>query len=276
MYRQVRGLNRLNGGLTPAVRFLLIANIAAFFVQAFLNGVLPADRSAEAFLGLSRVGISHFYIWQFVTYMFLHGSVTHLLLNMLVLFFLGPETERTVGSRQFYALYLLSGSLAGLGWILATPNSVCVGASGGIFGMLGAFATLYPHRQMTVLVFFVIPLTMKAWVLVVGLVAIELLFLVGQTGGGVAHSVHLAGALVGYLYTSMVFRTGRAPWDLWPLRKGPRLRVMKRKGAPPPGARVVTRKDIDEILDKIAREGVNSLSPREKETLESASRYMGR
>jgi membrane associated rhomboid family serine protease len=276
MYGQFGGLNQLNGGITPAVRLLLIANVAAFLVQGFLNNILPVDRGADILFGLSRAGVASFYLWQLVTYMFLHGSVGHLLLNMLVLFFLGPETERAVGTRQFCAVYFLSGSLAGLGWILVTPYSICVGASGAIFGILGAFATLFPHRQITVLLFFVLPLTMKAWVLVAGLVGIELLYLVGQSGGGVAHSVHFAGALVGYLYTSVVFRTGRAPWELRLPRRGPRLRVMRGGGAAPPGATPITRKEVDRILDKIARDGVNSLSAREKEVLEAASRHMGR
>jgi hypothetical protein len=102
-----------------------------------------------ALLALSYNGLFRGMIWQPVTYMFLHGGFMHLLFNMFTLFFLGPETERAMGSRHFLAMYLLSGVLGGLGWIWLSPHShaLCVGASGAIYGVLAAFATLYPRRR---------------------------------------------------------------------------------------------------------------------------------
>lgn len=260
------GMYQFTGGMTRAVRLLLIANIAVYVVQVLMDKVTGG--LFTALFALSRDGVGHGRVWQLGTYMFLHGSLLHLLMNMLYLFFLGPETERTISTRQFYILYFLSGTLAGLGWLLVTPYARCVGASGAIFAVLVAFATLYPHRMMTLLLFFVLPVTIKAWVLVAGLVGIELFFLVGGAGGHVAHLVHLGGALVGYVYTTTVLQPGSPGGFRIPRPGRKRFKVLRGGGGRPPPGQV----EIDAILEKIARKGVSSLSPREKRILESASK----
>jgi len=262
------GFRQLTGGmLTPAVRWLLIATTVAYLLQLILDRIF-AGGFTEIF-ALSAWGVGDGYIWEFVTYMFLHGHPLHLLVNLLVLFFLGPETERAVGSQQFCILYFLSGILAGLGWLLISPaHHLCVGASGAIFGILGAFAALFPHRQITLLLFFVLPLTMKAWVLVAGLVFFELLMLIGQPGGTVAHAVHLAGAVAGYIYSRTVFRGAPPAWPRWRMRRRPRLRIIR---GPGPDAPRSTQAEVDRILEKIATQGMSSLTRQERETLEKMS-----
>lgn len=240
--------------------------IAVFVVQVL--GDRFTGGGVTRLLGLSRGGLSHGFIWQIVTYIFVHGGLFHLLLNGLVLFFMGPATERAIGSRQFYLLFFLSGVLGGLGWLLISgyPRAVCIGASGAVFGVIGAFAALFPHRPITLLLFFVIPITMKAWVLAVLLGGMELLFLLGAGEGGIAYAAHLAGGLAGYVYAWVVFKRG----DVGSLFRKPRV---------PPGWRVfhgggasVDGGELDRILDKIARGGMSSLSGGERKALEKASR----
>ncbi len=145
--------------LPPVTAWLLKVNLAVYAVFWLLR----LDGLYDLF-ALSFDGIRRHYYWQPITYMFLHGGFTHLLFNMFTLYFLGPETERSMGSRHFLALYLLSGLLGGLGWIWLSPHpyAACVGASGAIFGILAAFATLYPRRRLTLLIFFIFPVTLQA------------------------------------------------------------------------------------------------------------------
>lgn len=262
MYR-----SSLTGGMTPAVKLLLIANVGVYVVQVLLDA--STGGLFTALFALNGEAIRHGAIWQFVTYMFLHGPLFHLLLNMLMLYFIGPETERTMGTRPFTIMYFLSGILAGAGWLLLSPTNSCYGASGAVFGVLASFATLYPQRQITLLLFFIIPMTMKAWVMVVGMVTLELVLLVQHPGGGgIAHSAHLAGALVGYIFTRVLRGQGMPHFHL---RRGPKLNVLHREPPPTPDYRA----EVDRVLDKIAREGVQSLNRSERELLERASRSRG-
>jgi membrane associated rhomboid family serine protease len=269
-------------GLTPAVRFLLIATAAAFVVQVF------ADRlTAGYFTGvfsLSLGGLLRLEFWQPVTYLFLHGGLWHLILNLLGLFFFGPETERTIGTQRFLALYFACGILAGLGWILisGTPVGRCVGASGAIFGVLGAFAGLFPHRPITLLVFFVIPVTMRARTLAIALGLFSLLAIISQPGQ-IAYAAHLVGGLAGYLFglywVNQGFSGGtfdlRRWWsDLswrWHRRKFKVLRGSDRdwgidREDPP------TAQEVDEVLAKISKWGLGRLTPRDRDILDRASK----
>ena len=196
------------------------------------------------------------YLWEIVTYFFVHGGALHLILNMLGLYFMGPEVERVLGPKSFLRLYFLSGILGGLAWIAFTYPSegLCIGASGAVFGVLAAFATLFPNRPLTVLIFFVIPVTMKAWVLAVALCAIQLLYLINPTSGGIAYMTHLAGGLVGFLYVWLTVRNNFNPLQIWRQKK-----------------EQVDAQEIDRILDKIANQGIQSISARERSILEKAS-----
>jgi membrane associated rhomboid family serine protease len=130
-------------GITPAVKYLLILNIAVFFIERVF-GVSLGDTFA-----LRPNWYSHWAFGQLFTYMFVHVNFSHLFMNMLSLFFIGPTVERTLGSYRFFILYYLSGILGGLGWAaLANPmGPPCVGASGAVMGVLGAFGALYPLRR---------------------------------------------------------------------------------------------------------------------------------
>jgi len=185
--------------MTPAVKALLIANVAIFVITFFMPpllltfGLRPAD--------IFEKGA----IWQLVTYMFLHGGVGHILFNMLFLWFIGVELERMWGTTFFTKYYFICGLGAGLTQILLgfVPLSFAanfyyqstIGASGAIFGLLLAYALYFPHRP--ILMFFLFPVPARYLVMIYA--GIELLYALGG-GGGVAHTAHLGGLATGYLY----------------------------------------------------------------------------
>jgi membrane associated rhomboid family serine protease len=243
--------------MTRAVRFLVIFTVAAYLLQLFFDGITHGGFTH--LFGLSIPGLKRGFVWQLITYLFVHGSPAHIFLNMLGLYFMGPETERAIGSRHFLLLYFLSGILGGIGWLFISdaPWAVCIGASGALFGVIGAFAALFPQRPVTLLVLFVLPVSMKAWMLAVSLAVVELVFLLSSPQQGIAYAAHLAGGVAGYVYALALFRglggVSRA-WRNW------------RRDAP------ASQVELDRILDKIAREGIHSLSRQERKVLEDASR----
>src|ERR1035437_9668812 len=126
--------------MPPATRGILIATGAVLFMQTLANMANLALPLGDYF-GLSLDGLAHGRLWQPVTYMLLHGGLWHFFVNMLALFFFGPEIERAIGTRRFLAAYLLSVIVAGIGWILITalPQQYawpCIGASGAVFGVM--------------------------------------------------------------------------------------------------------------------------------------------
>ncbi len=241
--------------VAPATRMLLIAIPTVYVAQLLGQHILRMP--FEELLGLSVPGMMSGRLWQLATYQFLHGGPFHLLINMLMFYALGNEVERAIGTRHFVILYLLSGVLGGLGWVLLTYpyEGVCVGASAAIFGVLSAFAVLFPRREITLLLFLVLPVTLKARTLAVLLGLVQLVFTIAPMSGGIAYSAHLAGAVAGLFYTIVLFRP-----EWW--RR-------------PTGAiHEAAKADTDRLLDKIAREGIQSLTAGERKRLEKASRRL--
>jgi membrane associated rhomboid family serine protease len=187
------------GPITPAVRALLIANIAAFVVTFFW----PAAQIP--FMLQPKAVIESGHVWQVATYMFLHGGLGHVFFNMLMLWMIGVELERMWGTRYFTKFYFTCGLGAGVTQILLgfLPGSIgsqfyitaTIGASGAIFGLLLAYALYFPTRPF--LVFFVFPVPARVFVTILG--AISLLMALGGSGG-VAHTAHLGGLATGYFY----------------------------------------------------------------------------
>jgi membrane associated rhomboid family serine protease len=186
--------------MTPIVRVLVFLNVAVFGVQQLVPDELltrfalwPVGR--HYLPGFGTVG---FEPWQLLTSAFLHGGVAHIALNLYALFSFGGMVERALGSRRFAWLYFASVLTAGAVQLLVVTATVehgvvpTVGASGGVFGVLLAFAVLFPHSRVMLLF---PPIPMKAWVLVAGYAAIELASGVFGTSQGVAHFAHLGGML---------------------------------------------------------------------------------
>lgn len=184
--------------LPPVLKFLIISNVAIFLAQLLLNSFRIGDVSLgnllEAYLPLWPMGSGYFWPWQFVTYMFMHGGFMHVFFNMLMLYFFGLEVEQTLGQKRFLVFYLLCGIGGGLAhWLIS--DSPVVGASGAVFGVMVAFAMLYPDRPIYLYFFFPIPAKYMVAIYV-------LMDLFGgiRGGGTVAHFAHLGGAFVGVVY----------------------------------------------------------------------------
>ena len=190
--------------------FIIIGlNILVYLAEIFLRNlpVIPLLSMNPALV------IRGPWIWQFVTYMFVHDprSVSHILLNMFALFIFGREVERHMGSREFLLYYLLTGILAGffsfLVYLLTGFYWVnLMGASGAIFAVQLAFAVLFPGS--VIYIWGILPL--KAPVMVLGFTALEVIMMVTGLGGNAAHATHLAGFGFGWIY--FLARFGINPW----------------------------------------------------------------
>jgi membrane associated rhomboid family serine protease len=185
------------GPTTPYVKMLLIGTAAGFFVQAitqrFLGVFLPE------WLGLVPYSFTHrLFLWQPITYLFLHGGVFHLLFNLLVLWMFGCELERVWGSRFFLKYFFVCGIGAGVFVALVTPSSPVptIGSSGALYGILLAYGLLFPDRR--IFLWFVLPIRAKHFVLFIGAVAFYSTLTL--PGSGISHLAHLSGFVIGYLY----------------------------------------------------------------------------
>jgi membrane associated rhomboid family serine protease len=185
------------GPATRTVKALIAANVAVYVLQIISH--LLGTGFVDLTFGLVPVSVTHdLMLWQFVTYMFLHGGVQHIFFNMLTLYMFGNELERYWGTSRFLSYYFITGIGAGLcSWLVATGSSaVIIGASGAIYGLLLAYGVTYPNR--IVYLNFLLPLKVKWLVIIMGAMAFLSSF--GGTDSGVANIAHLGGMVVGYLY----------------------------------------------------------------------------
>jgi membrane associated rhomboid family serine protease len=190
------------GMMTPGVKNLLLANIGVFILQMFAPGL---DRVMIEYFGLVPVlALQHLFIWQFVTYMFLHGGLGHIFFNMFALWMFGVELERTWGTREFLKFYFLTGIAAGLSTALFSwgSNIPTIGASGAIYGILAAYALFFPDRYVYLYLLF--PIKMKYLAIILGV--LEFIAARNQAQSGIAHVAHLGGMVVGYFYLRYKYR----------------------------------------------------------------------
>ena len=191
-----------------AVKLLVAANVLVFVLQNLSKGALD---DLFALWPLQPInGQSYFQFWQIITYAFLHGNITHLLFNMLVLWMFGTEIERYVGPRRLLACYFASVVTAALSQLyiptlFGAPPAPVVGASGGVFGLILAYAFLFPNRKVIPLI---PPIPMPAWLFATLYAGIELFLGVTGSQSGVAHFAHLGG-MVGSALVIMNWRRAR-------------------------------------------------------------------
>lgn len=238
--------------MTPVVRALLIANVAAFFLQTAM------PQQANAFVFVPALALVR--PWSVVTYMFLHGDLMHLLFNMLALFFFGPRVEDRIRSRPFAILYFLSGITGALLSVIFAPASPIIGASGGVFGVMLAFAYFWPHER--IFIWGVLPVPARILVIFTTLMALWSGF--GGVGGGIAHFAHLGGYLGAFLYLRWLERK-RTAFKRQATAASPESvrRLANYKAIDPSTAHEVNREEINRILDKINAQGMGSLTPQE-------------
>jgi membrane associated rhomboid family serine protease len=180
-------------GLTPMIKNLMIIMGAVFFLQMVVSSGI------SFYFGLVPILVwKKYYLWQLATYIFLHGGISHLLFNLLAFWMFGGELEKYWGSRKFLRYFLFCGIGAGICTVIFSPYQFIpvIGASGAIYGILLAFAWLFPNRP--IYIYFLFPIPAKYMVIIFGL--IELFSSMEGTGGGIAHLTHLGGLLFGLSY----------------------------------------------------------------------------
>jgi len=258
-----------------ATAILLIINVAVFVLENLAPRLIPSN-----YLGLSWDGLRHGYVWQLLTFQFLHASLLHLVLNSLGVFSFGFAVEQFLGRKRFLQLYLISGVLGGLVHVLGGlvwPSHFgvivdsfgkfyvpMVGASAGLFGLIAAFALMFPERDLTVYLFFVLPVTVSAKVLLGVSIGISILGVMIDKSN-VAHGAHAGGILGGWLMLRFFARRATRQVELETVEES----------APVKSETEFLNKEVDAILEKISQKGIQSLTAAERRTLEAARKKMG-
>lgn len=280
-----------------AFAWIMIA-ISAVFVAQFGFDTLKIIEM-EGSVSVTKLAAGRF--WTLLTYMFVHGSVGHFLLNMLMLWFVGRQVQDLFGGRHFLQIFFLSGiagaalEMAVNGFVHGDTLTSLVGASASAFGLLMALAVLLPDEEITILIYFIVPVPMRLWTLAKALIIMQTVFAVAgllipqwlPEGLKIAYFAHLGGAFVGWFYARALGYGGRpmtyrSQWQpeeqrLAPAtaRVGARGRVQMDFEAPAVSKGAPASSDLEakvnDVLDKILLEGMGSLTEAEKRLLDQAS-----
>ncbi len=251
----------------PVIKLLVVVNISVYFFE-----ILPALGNFLIELGslIPREAFTHVEIWRFVTYMFLHDPLSpfHLLFNMLALWMFGDEIEELFGSVRFAWFYAISGIGAGCFSILylfsPSMRSIgVIGASGAVLSVMTVYAAYYPHRN--VLLFFILPVNIR--IVIVGYALISLFGSI-SSAGVVAHLTHLGGIIVAICYLKWYPFVSGWVEDFIESRKENSIR---RRLEASTARKNFFEKQIDPILEKISREGMDSLTKQEKNLLKKVA-----
>lgn len=263
------------GRMPPAVKLLITANIAVFVLSYFVGG-----KFYDLFGLVSEHVLADRWVWQLVTYLFIHGSFFHLLFNIFALWMFGLAVERQYGQKEFLKYYFICGLGAAAASVALSPHSTTpvIGASGPVYGLLVAFAMLYPDA--VVYLYFLIPVKASHMAVLFGLIE----FFAGATSAtpGVARFAHLGGMVTGYLYIrwwNTLKIKGKALWRGWSGGGEPefpsRPRRLPRKPAPAaPPQQDASMDEVDRVLDKILVSGLESLTAEEREIMRLYSERM--
>jgi membrane associated rhomboid family serine protease len=237
----------LSGYFPPAIKTLCLVCVGVFTVQE-LSGLLFHSEGTIFWLrwfGLVPYAVTHGYIWQLFTYIFLHHNFLHLFFNLLYLAMFGADLERSWGSKRFYTYFFVCGVGAGLINVIVktildphgagSAMTPTIGASGAIYGVLLAVAVIMPHRQVWL---FPLPVTVSMRIFVIVMGAIEFFGTIGASGDNVSHICHLGGMGVGYLYLRRGsflynFRNHFSDWQRRRLKKKFEVYVRDHNDKPP-------------------------------------------
>jgi len=257
----------MGGILPPAVKGLLFANGIIYLLQELLG----VNNTLINLFGLTPSMVWSGYLWQPLTYMFLHGSFSHLLFNMLALWIFGSSLESFWGMRKFLQYYFLTGIGAALSNCLLTPfaDVSIVGASGAIYGLLAAYGLLFPNS--VIYISFLLPIRAKYLVLIFGIFEfITSISMMQGANSPVAHLVHLGGMVIGVIY--LKYRTILK----WGARKAKRVQrektIIKQQKIYQSEEKL--RQEVDDLLDKINEVGIGNLTNWERKRLKQASEQL--
>jgi len=249
--------------LTPAVKWLLIINIAAFVVTFLIE---PLARFCFHWFSVFPAKGMSWQLWRLITYQFLHDTAGfgHILINMLWLFFLGPLLERTWGSKKFLIFYLVCGATGGvlyplLVYIRWLPVAPLVGASGAILGVIAAVTILFPRLRVYVLGIFPVPLVVLTTIF--AFISIVTLLRPNEFSNAGGQAAHLAGMATGAIY---VFSKS------WQAKF--KSKIQSARWRSKIAARRNLQVEVDRILQKVHESGIHSLTTKEKRILKQATR----
>ncbi|PIU19434.1 MAG: hypothetical protein COT18_07560 [Elusimicrobia bacterium CG08_land_8_20_14_0_20_59_10] len=243
--------------LPPVTRWLAAAFLAGWLAELLLGFRL------SFYFGLVPFNVTgQYWLWQTVTYIFIHADFWHFLFNAFMLWMLGRMLEPEMGSRKFLLYFLACGAAAALVTVAWTPGSIrpVVGASGAIYGLLAAFAWLHPHT--TVYVYFLFPMSARTMAVLLGLMEFVLTY--SRPGSGVSNITHLGGLAAGLLWLWTERRLARAAREA-PAPDRQKLAALE------DAAR--EQEEIDRLLEKISRHGQESLTRAELARLD---KYAGK
>lgn len=288
------GFGGSRGGGIPSPRqwsvitWLIVLNVIGFLIDAFVTDGAHIGRA-------SRQELFGGHIYLLLTYQFVHADLAHLAFNMLVLFFWGPQLLRSIGPRQFLALYIGAGVFGGLLQIFYSPTPI-LGASAAVVGVVFGLISIAPHQVVNLLLFFVLPIRTQMWKIGAFIVFIEVAMFLAQEvfdmrfgQNGIANLAHLGGGFFGWFWINygLVYFNKRGgsqdKENRWTQAFGTKRVVDaevvddqdpasgKTKSSGP-----FVSTEIDAILDKISEHGMQSLTEKEKRLLQKSSEKLSR
>lgn len=236
--------------LPPVTRWLAVSFFAGWLAELAFGTRLNVTLGLVPYLFVHQL-----WLWQGVTYIFIHGGFWHFFFNAFMLWMLGAVTERDMGSRRFLLYFLGCGAAAALvtaAWSHGSLTPV-IGASGAVFGLLGAFA--FAHPDSTVYVYFLFPMSARMMAVLLGIV--EFVLTLARPGSGIANVTHLGGLAAGLLWL-----WGEKRWKERPVRDEP-------------GQEDLEQEEIDRLLGKVSGKGQGALSRSELARLDEYARKRG-
>jgi membrane associated rhomboid family serine protease len=253
---------------------LVATYVAVLIAEQIADRFFQQEEFINTYFALSLEGMKHGYAWQLFTYQFMHAGWMHLLLNAWAIFIFGNELEQLLGVRRYLTLLFSSGVVGGIVQILTALvwpqlfGGWVVGASAGAFGLVAAFAMLFPERELTMLIFFIIPVQLRAKTLLILCAVIALMGIIFPLNN-VANAAHLGGMAMGWFYVKGILKS--------PALLGVAEEEKPRRLVPVKAEKMADHfedGDVDAILDKISARGINSLTARERAVLEAARKKM--
>jgi membrane associated rhomboid family serine protease len=207
---------------------LIAIYVGVLLAEQITAHFFPGRNFLFKYLALSREGIARGYVWQFLTYQFMHGGWIHLLFNGWVIYVFGTALEQLLGGGRFLALMFASGIMGGVFQVItalvwpALFDGAVVGASACVFGAVAAFAMIYPDEELKVLVLLVIPLRLRARTLLMLSIVIALMGIIFPwdalaAGPHVANAAHLGGMAMGWFYVKKIMKNPALPLAVGPV-----------------------------------------------------------
>jgi membrane associated rhomboid family serine protease len=252
---------------------LIIVNSIIFVFELLVSRYPQSLHVENHYFALSKEGLENGFVWQLLTFQFMHAGLLHLVFNCWAIYVFGHAIEESLGWKKFLTVYLSSGVGGGVCQVLVAllwPDlfgGPVVGASAGGFGLIAAYATLFPERELTLLLFFIIPIRLSAKMLLMLSAVLALTGIIFPMGN-VANAAHLGGMLAGVVFIRRFVQGRGLRWFSFPHRMLPHKSNAGFSGGDS------MQQEVDAILDKISAQGIHSLTAHEREVLEKARARM--